>query len=75
MITNRGVKVWPDGLPETSCTDHWRCRFLAPCDGGAHRSHVVELLGRLDRLGVDWIKTEGLYRFDGEPGYSLGQGQ
>ena len=21
MITNRGVKVWPDGLPETFCTD------------------------------------------------------
>ncbi|MCS6773573.1 MAG: NADP-dependent isocitrate dehydrogenase, partial [Thermoflexales bacterium] len=29
MITNRGVKVYPDGLPETFCTDHWRCRFLA----------------------------------------------
>ena len=27
MITNRGVKVYPDGLPETFCTDHWRCRF------------------------------------------------
>ena len=28
MITNRGVKVWPGGMPETNCTDHWRCRFL-----------------------------------------------
>ena len=28
MITNRGVKVWPEGLPETFCTDHWRCRFM-----------------------------------------------
>ncbi|MFN7235250.1 MAG: NADP-dependent isocitrate dehydrogenase, partial [Cyclobacteriaceae bacterium] len=26
MITNRGVKVYPDGFPETFCTDHWRCR-------------------------------------------------
>ena len=75
MITNRGVKVWPGGLPETFCTDHWRCRYLAPRDGAARRSHVIELLGRLDRAGIDWIKTEGLYRFDGEPGYSLGQGQ
>lgn len=24
LITNRGVKVWPDGFPETFCTDHWR---------------------------------------------------
>lgn len=29
MITNRGIKVWPDGFPETFCTDHWRCRFKA----------------------------------------------
>ncbi len=29
MITNRGVKVFPDGRPETYCTDHWRCRFIA----------------------------------------------
>ncbi len=27
MITNRGVKVWPNGMPETFVTDHWRCRF------------------------------------------------
>jgi len=25
--------------------------------------------------GVDFIKTEGLYDFDGKPGYTLGQGQ
>jgi isocitrate dehydrogenase len=75
MITNRGVKVWPDGIPETFCTDHWRCRFLAPDEGTAQRSHVIELLQRLDRAEVDFVKTEGLYRFDGEAGYSLGQGQ
>ena len=27
MITNRGIKVWPNGFGETFCTDHWRCRF------------------------------------------------
>lgn len=75
MIASRGVKVWPEGLPETFCTDHWRCRFLAVEAGGADRSLVVELLHRLDQAGIDWVKTEGLYRFDGEPGYLLGQGQ
>jgi isocitrate dehydrogenase len=29
LITNRGVKVWPQGFKETFCTDHWRCRFRA----------------------------------------------
>ena len=75
MITNRGVKVWPDGLPETFCTDHWRARFHAPQPGSTYRSHVIDLLHRLDRARLDFVKTEGLYRFDDELGYSLGQGQ
>ncbi len=37
MITNRGVKVWPGGFPETFCTDHWRCRFLGT-DAGNNAS-------------------------------------
>lgn len=75
MITNRGVKVWPNGLPETFCTDHWRCRFLARDGAQFNKAMVVDLLRNLSHLGVDFIKTEQLYTFDGEPGYSLGQGQ
>ncbi len=73
MVTNRGVKVWPDGNPATFCTDHWRCRFVA--QGGTDLPEIVALLGSLARHGIDFIKTEHLYTFDGEPGYSLGQGQ
>ncbi|MBY0423792.1 MAG: NADP-dependent isocitrate dehydrogenase [Parvularculaceae bacterium] len=75
MITNRGVKVWPNGLPETFCTDHWRCRFLAKPDKQFNKSMIIELLRNLSASGVDFIKMEQLYTFDGEPGYSLGQGQ
>ena len=76
MITNRGVKVWPNGLPETFCTDHWRCRFVA-AEAGATIGHeaIVDLLSRLTRADVDVIKTETLCTFDGERGYALGQGQ
>ncbi len=75
MITNRGVQVWPNGMPETSCTDHWRCRFTAASGVQASNALVVELLSRLARAGVDFVKTEHLYDFDGQRGYSLGQGQ
>jgi isocitrate dehydrogenase len=75
MITNRGVKVWPDGFPETHRTDHWRCRFR-PADGRATGfDAVLALLGALHGAGFEIIKTEGLYDFDGLPGYSLGQGE
>lgn len=74
MITNRGVKVWPAGLPETFKTDHWRCRY--ECDQG-HMTQldVANLITALGNKEVEVIKTENLYTFDGVPGYSLGQGQ
>ena len=76
MITNRGVKVWPGGFPETFCTDHWRCRFKADTeDGTVQHNQIVSLLSRVAGDGLDFIKTENLCRFDGEPAYSLGQGE
>ena len=74
MITNRGVKVWPGGFPETFRTDHWRCRFMN--GGGAIAlGEIAALQARAAEAGLEFIKTEHLCDFDGEPGYSLGQGQ
>lgn len=75
MITNRGVKVWPQGNPATFCTDHWRCRFKSPDLLASEYQHVLNLLFKLNLTGFDVIKTENLYLFDGEPGFTLGQGQ
>jgi isocitrate dehydrogenase len=76
MITNRGVKVWPNGLPETFCTDHWRCRFMAADQGGVvTHAQIVDVLQRVIDAGLDFIKIENLCTFDGQPGYSMGQGQ
>ena len=75
MITNRGVKVYPDGFPETFCTDHWRCRFKPTAERALTKEEIIGLLSKADALGIDTIKTENLYAFDGKPAYSLGQGQ
>ncbi|AFK02185.1 isocitrate dehydrogenase [Emticicia oligotrophica DSM 17448] len=75
MITNRGIKVWPEGFEETFCTDHWRCRFK-PVEGEAiTKNDIVGLLNHAIELNIDTIKTENLYTFDGKMGFSLGQGQ
>jgi isocitrate dehydrogenase len=68
LITNRGAKVWPDGIPETFTTDHWRCRFLG--HGTIRHEQITHLLERVADSGFDFIKTENLYNFDGQPGYS-----
>jgi isocitrate dehydrogenase len=75
MITNRGVKVYPAGIPETLLTDHWRCRVRPHGDAVTDFGAVLRLLEALHGAGFEVIKTEGLYDFDGEPGYSLGQGE
>ena len=73
MISNRGVKVWPEGFAETFCTDSFRCRFTAA--EGTTVAKTIALLARVDALGIEIVKTEGLRSYDGQPGYSLAQGQ
>ena len=75
MITNRGVKVWPQGFAETFCTDHWRCRFEVANGHPAEQQSIPGILADAINEGLDVIKTENLYEFDGIKGFSLGQGQ
>ena len=75
MITNRGIKVWPDGFSETFCTDHWRCRFKPSTNGVLEKKEILRLLNDAMIENIDTIKTENLYNFDEKPAYSLGQGQ
>jgi isocitrate dehydrogenase len=74
MISNRGVRVWPEKLPETLLSDSWRCRFVSS-EKGHPVSHkqIVQLLQKLAEKGVDFTHTENLCTFDGKPGYTLAQ--
>lgn len=75
-ISNRGVQVWPNGRPETFCSDHWRCRFEATDkEAGVSHTTILQLLQRFEAAGYDFVKTENLYYFDNQPGYSMSQGQ
>ncbi|BDD07945.1 isocitrate dehydrogenase [Fulvitalea axinellae] len=71
-ITSRGVIVYPNGNPETSVADHWRLRFTK--DEFSHKD-ITALLEQLSDAGLDFIKTENLYEFDGTRAYSLAQGE
>lgn len=82
MVTNRGLKVYPDGLPETWCSDHWRCRFLLPNSSepltkptSVTPTDIILLLQEMEETGLDFIKTENLYNIGGKRAYSLGQGE
>lgn len=76
MISNRGVKVYPEGKPETFHTDHWRCRFVHPEGNTVTHAQILDLLRRVyEEAKLDFIKTEHLYNFNGKQAFSLGQGE
>ncbi len=85
MITNRGVKVYPEGNPATFCTDHWRCRYVGldahtenqenPVYAPVLQQDIIGLMDRLYQTGFEVIKTENLYEIAGRRAFSLGQGE
>ena len=72
-IAARGVVAWPTGRLVTAGIDHFAARFIGG-DSAPH-AEIAALLARLAVAGIDTIKTENLCTFDGEPGFTLSQGQ
>ncbi len=75
MITNRGVRIWPEGHSETFCIEQWRCRFIAKDE--RHPIKPQDIVGLLDHFikgGYDVFQTENLYTFDGVAGYTSADG-
>ena len=70
LITSRGVKVWPGGGDNTQRTDHWCCRYRVRPGRSISHADIAELQSKLGYLGVDFIKTDHLYEFDGQPGFT-----
>lgn len=75
LISNRGVKVWPDGAAETFCTDNWRLRFLGKCDNSVKTSEVVQLISNLNEADMNFTNAMMLHTFDGEQGFTKAQGE
>jgi isocitrate dehydrogenase len=75
-LSNRGVKVYPEGFQETFCTDHWRAGYMSEQENGpVTHGQIVSLLDRLQKAGFDFIKIENLYTFDGQKGFVASQGE
>lgn len=79
VITSRGLKIWPNSMIEAPYARHCSCRFQTTVDVKNLKTithqDIIDLLQQFDKLGLDVIKTENLYTFDGKLGFSLAQGQ
>src|SRR5262249_16258400 len=72
MISNRGTNVWPNGAPETFCTDAYRCRFISK---GTTQQAINGIVERVTGLGLQIGLTVNLRTYDGKIGFTLAQGQ
>ncbi len=76
-ISNRGTLVWPRGHAETFSVDTFTCRFKLADDAKNPLPHtaVVTLLDRVLKNGLEFLKMELLYQFDGKPGFVKAYGE
>ncbi len=76
MMSAKGLKVWPELASSTAhLTDQFRCRFYHPDKKPIATKDIIALLTKIDGEGLEVLKYETLCHFDGERGYSLGQGE
>src|SRR5579862_2634314 len=79
VITSRGLKIWPASTIDAPYLRHCCCRFQSSTDlkhlPAIQHEDIIRLLSSIAELQLDTIKTENLYTYDGELGFSLAQGQ
>lgn len=75
MLSCKGLKVWPNIQFEMDVTDRFRARFLPPSGGASSHEHIARLLTRCAQKGIDFLKIENLFTFDGKAGFSMSQGE
>ncbi len=73
IISFNGMKIYPNGNAEEFAGDTWRSRFIGNYD--INNEDIIELLKSLTEIGIDCIKTENLYSFDGKNDFTLSQGE
>ncbi|MGB0136553.1 MAG: hypothetical protein ACPF83_04875 [Flavobacteriales bacterium] len=57
--------MWPSGFEEASCAGHGRCRFEPNDYGTPEIADISSILSKAVETGLDVIKTEHRYTFDG----------
>ncbi len=90
IITARGLVMWPhldkNMIPEYP-KGHTRIRFIGKGISGKSSNeiidpnksithkNIVEIISAFEERKIDFVKYEGLYLFDGKPGFTSGQGE
>ncbi|HTM64325.1 MAG TPA: NADP-dependent isocitrate dehydrogenase [Gammaproteobacteria bacterium] len=79
VITSRGLKIWPNSTIDAPYLRHCCCRFQSAKKvedlNAVDHQDIFDLMQKINLSGLDIIKTENLYTFNGKIGYTLASGQ
>lgn len=79
VITSRGLKIWPNSTIDDPYLRHCCCRFQSAKHTkelkAVSQNEIIKLQTAITDIGLEIIKTENLYTFNGELGFTLAQGQ
>lgn len=73
FISFSGMQVYPGNDSGQFIGDNWRCRFVS--NESINNASIIDLMRKIDESGIDCIKSENLYSFDGKNGFTLAQGE
>jgi isocitrate dehydrogenase len=74
LISNRGVKVWPNAQPGIFCADNFRIRIISSDGSHVKTSQIIKLLDNLNQNDLNFTKAVMLHTFDGVEGFSAAAG-
>lgn len=79
VLTSRGLKIWPNSTIDAPYLRHCCCRFQSAKNVAdltlVKHEEITNLMQQINSLGIDVVKTENLYTYDGQLGFTLAQGQ
>lgn len=75
IITQKGLKIWPNADMQFNLADLICCRFIGYKDSGFKQENIINLLERINALEYSITTMQSLYTFDGKTGFTLAQGE
>lgn len=74
-VSCKGLIMYPPTENKMDVTDRYRCRFAPEGDAEVTHAQIASLLNKVAEQGIDFIKTENLFTFDGVPGFVKSAGE
>ncbi len=71
-LASKGMKIWPRNAAteKIGSSDHVRARFKAEEEASFRHKDIAAIIEKINQKGIDFIKINNLYSFDGEYGFS-----